>query len=71
MRPFLPKCSERSDARGLGRTLPGAPQGLSRSDWGVELTGLFCQNARSGATQEVWGERSPVPLRGCHEVTGG
>ena len=24
----------RSDARGLGNTVPNAPQGLSRSDWG-------------------------------------
>ena len=26
---------------------------------------------RSVATQGVWGERSPLPHRGCHEVTGG
>ena len=26
---------------------------------------------RSEATQGVWGIRSPVPLWGCHAVTGG
>ncbi len=26
---------------------------------------------RSEATQGVWGERSPMPHWGCHEVTGG
>ena len=58
--------SERSDARGMGRTLPIAPPGLSRSDWGLDEKG-----AQRVATQGVWGERSPLPHRGCHEVTGG
>jgi len=53
--------SERSDARGMGRTLPIAPPGLSRSDWGLDE-----KRAQRVATQGVWGERSPImPHRGC------
>lgn len=29
------------------------------------------KGAQRVATQGVWGERSPLPHRGCHEVTGG
>ena len=58
--------SERSDARGLGNTVPNAPPGPSRSDWGLMVQCTQCE-----ATQGVWGIRSPMPHRGRHEVTGG
>ena len=36
MTDILINNQERSDARGLGNTVPSAPPGLSRSDWGFE-----------------------------------
>ena len=58
--------TERSDARGLGRPLPNAPPGLSRKGLGVKGKRTQCV-----ATQGVWGDRSPMPHRGCPEGTGG
>ena len=46
--------TERSDARGLGSTLPSAPPGLSRSDWGLEI-----KNARSAKRRKGFGEYAP------------
>ncbi len=57
---------ERSDRRGFGESFPRAPQGLSRSDWGLEAKRTQCE-----ATEGVSGNPFPVPLRGCHVVTGG
>ena len=64
---------ERSDRRGFGESFPRAPQGLSRSDWGLSIliVAVECCGTRSEATEGVSGNPFPVPLRGCHEVTGG
>ena len=48
--------SERSDRRGFGESFPRAPLGLSRSDWGLEVS---C--AEREATEGVSGNPFPVP----------
>ena len=52
--------------KGFGEYGPQCPTGAVAKRLGVNKKRTQCE-----ATQGVWGIRSPMPLWGCHVVTGG
>ena len=69
MTDILINNQERSDARGLGNTVPSAPPGLSRSDWGFECKahavrsdarglGNTVPSAPPGLSRSDWGKKN-------------